>query len=99
VYVYTRPAEGSADFQGSYDRQLEKSKLDVARGGVEGTLLAFGSSSSAKSADLAVASFADAAPGSMKGVKVLFIGNVAESERVKAAVEPSGATFQFVEAK
>ena len=99
MYAYTLPAPDSADFQGYYDRQLEKAQLDVARGGVEGTLLAFGSPSSAKSADLAIASFANAEKGTMKGVRVLFIGDVADGERVKAAVEPTGAAFQFVEAK
>ena len=38
-------------------------------------------------------------PGTMKGVKVLFIGTPADGERVKAAVEPSGVTYVFVEAK
>ncbi len=99
MYAYTLPAADAPDFQGYYDRQLEKAQLDVARGGVEGTLLAFGSPSSAKSADLAVASFANAEKGTMKGVRVLFIGDAADSDRVKAAVEPSGATYQFVEAK
>ncbi len=99
TYVYTLPADSSADFQGAYDRQLEKAESDMARGGVEGTLLAFGGPNSAKSADLAVAAFAQATPGTMKGVKVLFIGDQADSDRVKAAVEPSGATYKFVEAK
>ena len=99
MYAYTLPVDTSADFQGYYDRQLEKAQLDVARGGMEGTLLAFGSPSSAKSADLAVAAFANAAPGTMKGVKVLFVGAANDSDRVKAAVEPSGATYLFVEAK
>ena len=35
----------------------------------------------------------------MKGVKVLFIGKAADSERVKAAVAPTGADYVFVEAK
>ncbi|HEU0307594.1 MAG TPA: hypothetical protein VFR30_11550 [Lysobacter sp.] len=99
TYVYTLPAETAADFQGAYDRQLEKAEADMSRGGVEGTLLAFGGPNSAKSADLAVASFAQTAPGTMKGVRVLFIGAPADSDRVKAAVEPSGATYKFVEAK
>jgi hypothetical protein len=99
TYVYTLPAETSADFQGSYDRQLEKAEEDMSRGGVEGTLLAFGGPNSPKSADLAVAAFAKAMPNSMKGVKVLFIGAQADSDRVKAAVDPSGATYKFVEAK
>jgi hypothetical protein len=99
MYAYTLPAETSPDFQGFYDRQLEKAQLDVARGGMEGTLLAFGSPSSTKSADLAVASFAKSEPGTMKGVRVLFIGSPADSERVKAAVTPTGATYEFIEAK
>lgn len=99
IYGYTLPAADAADFQGSYDRQLEKAVGDVQRGGVEGTLLAFGSPDSGKSADLATAAFAKAAPNSMKGVKVLFVGDAADQARVEAAVKPSGATFQFVEAK
>ena len=35
----------------------------------------------------------------MKGVKVLFIGQAADNERVKAAVAPSGVNYVFVEAK
>jgi hypothetical protein len=99
TFVYTLPADSSPDFQGAYDRQLEKAEVDLSRGGVEGTLLAFGGPNSAKSADLAVAAFSKAAPDTMKGVKVLFIGAQADSDRVKAAVDPSGATFKFVEAK
>ena len=99
TYVYTLPADSSADFQGAYDRQLEKAQGDMERGGVAGTLLAFGGPNSTKSADLAVAAFTRALPKSMEGVKVLFIGAAADSDRVKAAVDPSGATYKFVEAK
>lgn len=99
TYVYTLPAADTPDFQGYYDRQLEKALGDVQRGGVEGTLLAFGSPNSGKSADLAVAAFTKAAPGSMKGVKVIFIGDAADKDRVEAVVKPSGGNFQFVEAK
>lgn len=99
VYAYTLPAPDAADFQGSYDRQLGEAQMAVMRGGVEGTLIAFGSPDSAKSGDLAVAAFSKAAPDSMKGVKVLFIGNATDNTRVEAAVKPSGATYQFVEAK
>lgn len=99
VYLYTLPDPAGTDFEGEYARQLEKAQGDVARGGVEGTLLAFGSQNSAKSADLAIASFAQAQPGTMKGVRLMFIGASADSERVKAAVEPSGAKYEFIEAK
>lgn len=99
VYGYTLPAADSEDFQGSYDRQLGEAQTAMMRGGVEGTLLAFGSPDSAKSADLAVASLGKAAPDSLKGVRVLFIGNPADSARVEEAVKPTGATYKFVEAK
>ena len=98
-YAYYLPVEGSADYEGFYERQLEKLQGDLARGVVEGNMLAFGSPSSAKMADMIVASFAGVDAGSMKGVKVLFIGAPADNERVKAAVAPAGVDYTFVEAK
>ncbi|HST43974.1 MAG TPA: hypothetical protein VLK29_01995 [Luteimonas sp.] len=98
-YVYLLPAESSADFAGSYERLLDKAKTDVARGIVTGNLLAYASPSSAKMADIVVASFADVAPNTMKGVKVIFIGDQADNARVQAAVVPAGVDFVFVEAK
>lgn len=98
-YAYYLPAEGSADYQGFYDRQLEKLQGDLARGVVEGNMLAFGSPSSAKMADMIVTSFTGVDAGSMKGVKVLFIGSPADNERVKAAVAPAGVDYTFVEVK
>ena len=99
TYVYVLPAPDTADFQGYYDRQLEKAQGDIERGMVENTLIAFGSPNSEKTANLAVASFEKAEAGKLKGVRVLFIGDQADSARVQAAVEPSGATYKFVEAK
>src|SRR5262245_45843383 len=57
TYVYVLPAPETADFQGYYDRQLEKSQGDIERGILENTLIAFGSPNSEKTANLAVASF------------------------------------------
>jgi hypothetical protein len=99
TYVYVLPAPDNADFQGSYDRQLAKAQGDIERGILENTLIAFGSPNSEKTGNLAVASFERAEAGKMKGVKVVFVGNSADSARVQAAVEPSGATYKFVEAK
>ena len=99
TYVYVLPPVENPDFQGYYDRQLEKAEMDIERGVVPNTLIAFGSPNSAKSADLAVAAFAKAVPGTFKDVRVLFIGSPADNDRVKAAVEPSGATYKFIEAK
>jgi hypothetical protein len=98
-FVYFLPLETDADFQGQYDSQLDKVQGDITRGILEGNMLAFVSPASAKMADLIIAAFTDVEPGSMKGVKVLFIGKAADSERVKAAVTPSGVNYVFVEAK
>ena len=35
----------------------------------------------------------------MKGVKLLFIGDSADSDRVQAAVTPAGVDYKFIEAK
>lgn len=98
-YVYFLPGESSADFQGEYDRMLEKVQGDLARGIVEGNMLAFASPASAKMADIVAAAFPGVDAGAMKGVKVVFIGDAADTARVEAAVAPSGATYTFVEAK
>lgn len=99
VYAYTLPAKDSEGFDGAYERQLGEAQTAMMRGGVEGTLLAFGSPDSDKSADMAVAALGKAAPDSLKGVRVLFIGSAADNARVEAAVKPTGATYKFVEAK
>lgn len=100
-FVYLLPAESTQDFQGSYDRLLEKAKSDVERGILPGNLLAFSSASlsSAKAADLVVAAFADVKPDKLKGVKLLFVGKPEDNDRVKAAVQPSGVDYVFVETK
>jgi hypothetical protein len=98
-FGYFLPGESTPDFQGEYDRLAEKAKEDVGRGIVAGNMLAYGSPASAKMADLIVGAFKDVPPGSMKGVKVLFIGKAEDSDRVKAAVAPAGVDYKFVEAK
>ena len=98
-FVYFLPLESEAEFQAQYDSQLDKVKTDISRGILEGNMLAFVSPASAKMADLVTAAFAEAEPNGMKGVKVLFIGQAADSERVKAAVSPAGVNYVFVEAK
>lgn len=100
-FLYLLPAESSADFQGSYDRLLDKAKSDISRGILAGNLLAYSSASlsSAKAADMVVAAFDGVKPGKLKGVKLLFIGKVEDNARVKAAVEASGVNYVFVETK
>jgi hypothetical protein len=98
-YVYLLPGESSADFQDQYDRLADKAKSDVSRGIISGNMLAYGSPASAKMADLVVAAFTGVPAGSMKGVKVLFVGKAEDNDRVKAAVTPAGVDYVFVEAK
>jgi hypothetical protein len=86
-------AEGSSD----YARLLDKAKEDIARGILPGNMLAFASPDSSVAGDLAVATFEGVEAGSMKGVRVLFIGEATDDGRVRAAVEPSGATYVFID--
>lgn len=98
-YAYFLPGESSEDFQGEYDRLLERVQLDLSRGIIEGNMLLFGSPARTKLADLVEASFKDAKPNTMKNVKVIFVGDAADKDRVQAAVAPSGVTYVFVESK
>jgi hypothetical protein len=98
-FMYYLPVSTTADFQGEYERQLDNVASTVSRGVLPGNMLAFGSPESAKMADLIVESFKEASPGSFNGVRVLFIGKPEDSERVAAAVGPSGAEYVFVELK
>jgi len=82
---------------GDYERLLDKAKTDVSRGITRGNLLIFAGLDSARTANLTIASFSTVPAGSMKGVRVLFIGAAADSERVKAAVEPAGVEYVFVD--
>ncbi len=93
------PAEGDQDGKSQYDRQLENVTAVVQRTVLPGNMLAFGSPASARMADMIVEAFTDIPAGSMKDVRVLFIGQTADSDRVKAAIEPSSANYVFVEAK
>ena len=98
-FLYYLPTQADPEFQAKYDRQLEQAKNAIARGIVGGNLIAFGSPESAKMADIAVASFTGVPVDTMKKVKIVFIGDAVDGERVGAAVVPSGADYVFVEAK
>ena len=99
-YLYFLPGQSTADFQGEYDRLQEKLDGDLSRGvSGENVVLAFASPASAKLADMMVDSFGRVEAGSLKGAKVMFIGDAADSQRVEPAVTPSGATYKFIEAK
>lgn len=98
-FLYYLPPESDPEFQAKYDRQAESAKAAIGRGVTKGNMLAFGSSASAKMADLIVASFHGVPADTMKGVRVLYIGDAADNARVQAAVAPAGVDYVFVEAK
>ena len=98
-FLYYLPPESDPEFADKYGRLAEKVTTDIGRGIQPGNLLAFGSSASTKMAELIEAAFAGVEADSFKGVRVLFIGEAADGERVKAIVEPTGAEYIFIEAK
>jgi hypothetical protein len=69
----------------------------VAATVLPGNMVAAGGPSSSTTAQVLESAFKQASPGSFKGVVVLFIGDKADEAAVKAAVEPSGATFKFAQ--
>jgi len=95
----TVPTPGAIDNKSQYDRQMENITSVVQRTVLPGTMLVMASPDSAKMADLIVAAFTGAKEDALSGSQVLFIGQAADVERVKAAVEASGAKLIFVEAK
>ena len=98
-YVYFLPGETSEGFGGQYQRLLEKVEGDLGRGIIEGNMLVFASPAQDKTTEIVEAAFKTVPPGSMKGVKVVFVGSPILSERVRTAVEPAGVNYVFVEAK
>ena len=98
-FVYFLPKADAEDFDGKYKRQLDKLEGDLGRGIVEGNMLVFASPDSEKEVEMIEAAFKSVPAGSMKGVKVVFIGTGVLGERVKAAVEPAGTVYIFEEAK
>jgi len=95
-YAYMVTAGTTDDAKAQNDRQLQSVQDTVARGVLPGNLLAFGGPVSATTADLVVAAFKDAKPGSFKDVIILFIGDQADEQRVTDALKPTGATIRFV---
>ena len=98
-YLYYLPGSDSEGFEGAHERLREEIENAMQRGIVGGNMVAFGSPESAMMADDIVATFGNVGAGSLKGVRLLFIGDAADSERVKEAVTPAGVDYVFVEAK
>ncbi len=95
-YPYLVPAGDSEDAVAGRGRQLSNVEDAVARGVLPGNMLVFAGQDSAKTADLVIAAFKDAKPGSFKDVIVLFIGATADQQRVDDVLKPTGATVRFV---
>ena len=74
-----------------------RAESDLARGIVRGNLLAYAGHESGRVADMVIRAFAEVPEGSMEGVRVLFIGDAADRERVEQAVAPAGVEFVFIE--
>jgi len=98
-FVYWIPGGDDEDSQRQFDDQLDNVGNAVGRGIQSGSMIAFGSSNSTKMADLVTEAFKLAAPKSLKGVRVVFIGATADEQRVRDVVAPTEADFVFVEAK
>ena len=98
-FLYYLPPASDPEFAAKYDRQVESATAAIGRGIQPGNMLAFGSSASAKMADLIETGFKDVQADSMKGVRVVFIGAAADNARVQTIVQPTGADYIFVEAK
>jgi hypothetical protein len=98
-YMYFVP--GGDDGKAVVDRsnQLDNVTVTVQRGVLPGNMLAFGGPQSSVTADLISDSFKEAGPGTFKDVTVLFVGAQVDSDRVKEALAPSGATYRFAEMK
>ena len=98
-FLYYLPPESDPEFAAKFERQVEAATGAVGRGIQPGNMLAFGSSASAKMADLIAAAFEKVDADSMKGVRVVYIGDAADNARVQTVIQPTGADYIFVEAK
>lgn len=98
-FLYYLPPETDPEFEAKYERQVESATAAVGRGIQPGNMLAFGSSASSKMADMIESVFKDVQADSMKGVRVVYIGEAADNARVQTIVQPTGADYIFVEAK
>ena len=105
-YIYYIPmvdeAAAEADKeaqQAQYEAQMDNVGNAIGRGVQAGSMVAFGGPDSEKIREVIIESFKLASPKSLKGVRVVVVGNPAIKAEVEAAVAPSEAEFKFVETK
>lgn len=96
-YAYFVPSGKYPDNQEAISRVQDSLNGTVAATVLPGNMVAVGGPDSATTAQVMEAAFKNVSPGSFKGVVVLFIGDQADESAVKAAVDPSGATFKFAQ--
>ena len=93
----TEVVEGAEAADAEYLRLAERAEMDLARGIVRGNLLAYAGADSGRVADLVVRAFEVVTEDTMDGVRVLFIGDQADNERVQQAVAASGVEYIFIQ--
>jgi len=98
-FLYYLSPESDPDFQANSKGQTKTATQPLAGAVHPAKRLPLGSSASGKMADMIQTVFKDVSPDSMKGVRVVFIGQSADNARVQAVVQPTGAEYIFVEAK
>ena len=96
-YAYFVPSAKYPENEGAIGRVQGQINDVVAATVLPGNMIAVGGPDSSTSALMLESAFKQASPGSFKGVVVLFIGDQADEAAVKAAIDPSGATFKFVQ--
>ena len=98
-YMYFVPGGDDDAAKADRQNQLDNVKNVVARGVLPGNMMAFGGPDSKITSELLVQAFSGVQAGSFKDVVVLFIGDQADVDAIKAQLAASGAEVRFVEAK
>ena len=83
------------EWEGRLEGMHESVANSLARGILPRSLVIFASPDYTAMADLMVEEFEGAQAGTLRDVRILFIGAAEDEERVRAAVEPTGAEFVF----
>jgi hypothetical protein len=95
IFIYYLPDTDFDHFVEHYNKLSAKVKSDVSRGILPGNVLAYGSPASGQMANMVVDAYVGVPPGSMKGVRVIYVGLPNENARVSAAIAGSGADYVF----
>jgi hypothetical protein len=95
-YLFIVP---SGDVPSAHDRrqQIQQALTDMAsRNGFPGNVIAVGGPDPAMTADVLVAAFGAAKPGSLKTLSLIYTGDDADKLRVEKSIATAGATFRYV---